>query len=423
MKAVVMSKAGKLNIVLCDNGTFRKIKGSYEIGQTLEVRKSDFIQPRKISAGAVFSGLAACAAVFLGLCFYEVTVPYSYVTLDADASIEYSLNRLNKVVDIRALDKDSEAIVERLKRDGIKNDTLAKAIEMTVVVLKENDYLSANDNEVVIGVVSNDEKLRNKLSNEIETGSSSADKDISLSILQSEKQDREEAMSQGISTGKYKLTKQSTPTAAATVASVDNKKTSSSANTNTGSSYTPAPTTSESSGGSTPSSGGGTTPSTSKKKPVEAMSATCSTEPAPSAPSEPSKQDPGSSESSVAPANDNTETPAPAPAPTEPTDNKTDPASDTGSTTETPEDSGSAASSEDSSSGSESSVTPAPAEPAPEPAAPEEPGDSGNYNDTPGDDAETPTPEDNSGNSSSDEYFDSSDSASEGVNEVPNTEF
>jgi hypothetical protein len=59
MKAVVMSKAGKLNIVLCDDGTFRKIKGSYEIGQTLEVRKSDFIQPRKISAGAVFSGLAA----------------------------------------------------------------------------------------------------------------------------------------------------------------------------------------------------------------------------------------------------------------------------------------------------------------------------------------------------------------------------
>lgn len=218
MKAVVMEKSGKINIVLCSDGVFRKVKGDYEIGQTLHLNSSDFIGANRYSNLAILSGLAASVAVFFGGLFYETSLPCAYVTLDAEPSIEYSLNRLNRILDVKALNESAEPIVETLKKDGIKNDSLTEAINMTVVVLKENDYLSDNENEVVIGVVSNDEKRRQQLAGEVENSDVSNDKAISVSVLHTEKEERVAAISNGVSAGKYKQTQKSSSSSASTAA-------------------------------------------------------------------------------------------------------------------------------------------------------------------------------------------------------------
>ena len=256
MKAVVMEGKKRICVVLCEDGTFRKIRGSYKVGDTIEVKTSDFItEESNISklrqCLPILSGVAAAAVLVSSIGYYETAVACSYVTLDATPSIEYTLNRLDKVIRVEALNEEAQPIIETLTHQGVKYNSIGDAIDMTVEVLRANDYLSEENNEIIIDVVSESEGRSEKLSKQVEKSLAGNDSSLSLSVLKSDKEDRASAKGSGISTGQFKVLKDGKPrtdspssavtasnagTVASTAASTAKKPVSV---------YTPAPTTSD----------------------------------------------------------------------------------------------------------------------------------------------------------------------------------
>lgn len=213
MKAVVMEGKKKIFVVLCEDGTFRKIRGAYKVGDTIEVKASDFItEESKVTSLKrclpILSGVAAAAVLVTSISYYETAVACSYVTLDATPSIEYTLNRLDKVIKVEALNEEAEPIIETLTHQGVKYNSIGDAIDMTVEVLRANDYLGDENNEIIIDVVSESNGRQEKLSKQVEKSLAGSDSSLSLSLLKSDKEDRASAKGSGISTGQFKAIKE-----------------------------------------------------------------------------------------------------------------------------------------------------------------------------------------------------------------------
>ncbi len=212
MKAVVMEMNNNICSVLCDDGAFRKLKGSYEIGQEIDVvpGKRNYCLPlgkktKQRSYTGYIAGLAAAAVLFLAVGSYETVFAYSYVTLDVNPSIEYTLNRLNRVIKVSALNEDASTIVESLN-SSVRLNTLSDAVSKTIDTLQEYEYLIEDDSSVLVDVVSGSDSVTELLTSSVTTSVEDYD-NITVSIITSDENDRAAANENGISTGRYEAMK------------------------------------------------------------------------------------------------------------------------------------------------------------------------------------------------------------------------
>ena len=215
MHAIVMEKKKRICAVLCDDGCFRKIAGNFDVGQEISVIADSpttcHIRGKKNrhqSMYRIFLPYAAAALIIIaaGLSYmYETALAYSYVTVDVNPSIEYTLNRLNRVINVTALNDDATSIVENLN-GSIKNKSLSDALSETVAVLQENNYLLGDDASILIDVVPGSERSYSDLSGDI--SETFDDSNISLCLLESDIASRQEAIDSGMSTGRFEAMKQ-----------------------------------------------------------------------------------------------------------------------------------------------------------------------------------------------------------------------
>ncbi len=200
MKAVVMEKKNNECAILCDDGTFRKIKGNYEVGEKIDYKpKASFVNIKYLA------GLAAAMLIFFGAGTYELAFSCSYVTVDVNPSIEYELNRINRVIGVTALNDDATAIVDTLYDSGIRFSALNEAIDMTVDELKSRGYLLEDDNTMLVDVVADDEERSTDLEVSVAESSAYNSEDTTVICLKSTKEVREEAKKNGISAGRYEV--------------------------------------------------------------------------------------------------------------------------------------------------------------------------------------------------------------------------
>ena len=215
MHAIVMEKKKRICAVLCDDGCFRKIAGNFDIGQEISVIADSpttcHIRGKKNrhqSMYRLFLPYAAAALIIIaaGLSYmYETALAYSYVTVDVNPSIEYTLNRLNRVINVTALNDDAAEVVDALS-DSLKNKSLSDALSETVAVLQENNYLLGDDASILIDVVPGSEHSYSDLSGDISEAFD--DSNISLCLLESDIASRQEAIGSGMSTGRFEAMKQ-----------------------------------------------------------------------------------------------------------------------------------------------------------------------------------------------------------------------
>ena len=215
MHAIVMEKKKRICAVLCDDGCFRKIAGNFDVGQEISVIADSpttcHIRGKKNrhqSMYRIFLPYAAAALIIIaaGLSYmYETALAYSYVTVDVNPSIEYTLNRLNRVINVTALNDDATSIVENLN-GSIKNKSLSDALSETVAVLQDNNYLLGDDASILIDVVPGSERSYSDLSGDI--SETFDDSNISLCLLESDIASRQEAIDSGMSTGRFEAMKQ-----------------------------------------------------------------------------------------------------------------------------------------------------------------------------------------------------------------------
>jgi hypothetical protein len=162
MKAVVVEVSGKTAVALKKDGTFVKTARACSIGDIIEITEPQrfFMVSRKFAA--IAAALLACI-IAGGVFSYQTVFAASYISLDVNPSLEYALNRQNRVIEVKALNSDAEPIAEQLLQEGIRNDTIAEAVSETMEILYKENYLGTGEESVLIAVSSDSAKTADQL--------------------------------------------------------------------------------------------------------------------------------------------------------------------------------------------------------------------------------------------------------------------
>ncbi|SHL40188.1 hypothetical protein SAMN02745136_04805 [Anaerocolumna jejuensis DSM 15929] len=171
MKSVVVEIRGKFAAVLSDDGSITKVRNrNYAVGQEILPEKAACHSKAGNESGLLLKEkekgmimkklhitkkLAVCAAcvAFLLLCsgtgIWAYASPYSYVSLDVNPSIYYTLNRFDQVINVKAVNDDGKIILEKIKISGLKHKSIEKAILTTVERISKEGYFTRNNTPAV----------------------------------------------------------------------------------------------------------------------------------------------------------------------------------------------------------------------------------------------------------------------------------
>ncbi|MBO6301482.1 MAG: hypothetical protein J6N15_03485 [Ruminiclostridium sp.] len=166
MKAVILERKGGEAAVLAENGTFMKVRHSGEVGEEIEIAAPVpmmWIKQRWVK------GLAAAAIVLAvagGAYHYSAVSVSAYVSVSTGGDhVEFSLNRLGRVVSVTALGDNSQAV------ESIKNSThgmrIEEAVPAALAILEEDGKLSEQEDPVVVGITADSEIRSESLENAI----------------------------------------------------------------------------------------------------------------------------------------------------------------------------------------------------------------------------------------------------------------
>lgn len=212
MKSVVVEIKAGYAAVLSEDGCISKIKNrNYIIGQVIEIKSSKF---KNINKLVMCSALTAMIAIAGGITLWAYKTPYSYVSLDVNPSIEYSLNRFDKVISVTAVNDDGQEILNELELDKLENQNIEDAVAETVNQISKDGYFDNNiDNDIEGGIIiatsgedleKSDElaeKLQKSLENEIEE----IGEDIKLETISVGLERVQKAKELGVTPGKLNL--------------------------------------------------------------------------------------------------------------------------------------------------------------------------------------------------------------------------
>ncbi len=205
MKAVIVECSNGAAVALCDDGTFRKLKNKgYSIGQELIIN-------HKPSSKRIVQKLSICASLalvllsFAGIGSHSLVEPYSYVSLDINPSIEYALNRYDKVISVSGINNEGQQVVSSIESD-IKNQNITTALGVTIGQLEKDHYIVQKAyNHVIVSVYSaNDTKARS-ITSRVNTFSAEKSDICSIDTIPVSKEVKDDADSLGITPGKLAL--------------------------------------------------------------------------------------------------------------------------------------------------------------------------------------------------------------------------
>lgn len=142
MKGVIVGIEGKSAAALLADGCIIKTANkNYVIGQVITMEKQVGLNFKKRMA---WFGSAAALLVFSAVSGWAYLSPYSYVSLDVNPSIEYSLNRFDRVLSVKAVNDDGEEILKQISLANLSNKKIDEAIALTVKQISEEGYFAGD---------------------------------------------------------------------------------------------------------------------------------------------------------------------------------------------------------------------------------------------------------------------------------------
>jgi len=209
MKAVIVEIRDKYVAALSKDGRILKIKNdNYAIGQEI-IMKEQWINNRrfvKIAATA-----AASIMLFVAPAWAYLT-PYSYVSLDVNPSVEYTVNMFDRVLSVKAVNDDGEEILKEMDLDDLKNKNIEVAVqEVLNGIIDAGFFAEGEEGGVMIAASSKNneksqelaEKLKSKVEETIKEDSSESEVEVAAVGVGEERV--EEARKLGVTPGKLNL--------------------------------------------------------------------------------------------------------------------------------------------------------------------------------------------------------------------------
>ncbi|GAB2046072.1 hypothetical protein AGATL06_25710 [Agathobaculum sp. TL06] len=152
MRAVIVAIQGRRAAALASDGAVYRVDAAgRSVGQVIEVasrRRRSWKKPLS---------WAACAAVLCAMAttgVYAAYEPYAYVSIDAADSIEYTLNRFDQVLEVRAVGEDAAPLTETLQEQIPRFSHLDLAMERTMDQMYAAGGLTGADSDFVMVAVS-----------------------------------------------------------------------------------------------------------------------------------------------------------------------------------------------------------------------------------------------------------------------------
>ncbi|MEI5934982.1 anti-sigma factor domain-containing protein [Bacillus albus] len=206
-KGIVMDIKKHSVVVLTPNGEFITCKrkgNSCVIGEEIsfeeqEQRASRFSIPYFLKPASLLIACFLCALLF----FYNQPEEkvFAYVSVDINPSLEVSVTKDLRVIDLQACNDDGRRILKELKQ--WENKQLQEVIRTIIKQSQEDKYLT-NDKQVMLTAVAKDKSLEPKLEKAMKELKKEYElKHITVEYQSSTMQVREDARKAGIGTGVY----------------------------------------------------------------------------------------------------------------------------------------------------------------------------------------------------------------------------
>lgn len=162
MKAVIVEIKGSNAAVLSEDGRISQVKNrNYKIGQEISMSNNSY---------AKWALTAAAAMLLFVTPAWAYMTPYSYVSLDVNPSFEFSINRFDRVLEVKAVNGDAEEMVKEMNIAGLKNKEIKDAVRNVLTELKNQGYITeGEDGGVVVATSSKSEEKTNNLAVALKT--------------------------------------------------------------------------------------------------------------------------------------------------------------------------------------------------------------------------------------------------------------
>ena len=168
MKGIIVEIHPPYAALLSEDGDIIKVANDdYIIGQEVVINMKTKGNFRRIMAIAT---TAAMLVMVLGISSLAYFTPYAYVSMDVNPSIEFVLNRFDRVLEINGVNEDGEAILKsmELTQTKLKNKSIDSALELTIQTVAQAGYFEGDESAVVIATASEDPVSAQDLAVELE---------------------------------------------------------------------------------------------------------------------------------------------------------------------------------------------------------------------------------------------------------------
>ncbi len=208
MKAVIVEIEGNYAIALDKKGDFIKLKKrvSYKVGYEVDIASASSFQLR---TAVKIASIAAVFFLIVGLSIgaYCYTVPYTYINVDINPSVEITANIFNRIIKVEGINEDGKKL---LQNTGSRNKSIRDGIGSILESAIESGYLKDKKSSAVLFTVSGKSKvkveslekdIKNTVAKELKTAKVEAD----VVIRQISIEKHNESRKAGVSPGKRKL--------------------------------------------------------------------------------------------------------------------------------------------------------------------------------------------------------------------------
>lgn len=206
MKAVVLEISENEATVMTHDGDIIGIRNkNYDIGQEINIKRASATLSAKIYKFTPIIAAAAVAVVIIaggaGLYFN----PYGTISLDINPSIEYTINRFDRVLEVNGMNDDGSDILASINTDRLINRNIEDAVDATIEQIEADGYITDEDgNYIVVSANTKEENHTDELLVKLDNRVKSFEKTEPV-IFKVTDDELGEAHRQGISAGKKKM--------------------------------------------------------------------------------------------------------------------------------------------------------------------------------------------------------------------------
>ncbi len=205
MKAVVLEISEKEATVMTRDGDIIGIRNkNYDIGQEININRTSAGISTKVYRFAPIAAAAAAVVVIIsGAGLYYA--PYGTVSLDINPSIEYTINRFDRVLEVNGMNDDGSDILASISTEEILNRNIEDAVDMTIEQIEADGYITDEDgNYIVVTANTKEDNHTDELLVKLDNRVRSYEKTEPV-IFKVTDDELGEAHEQGISAGKKKM--------------------------------------------------------------------------------------------------------------------------------------------------------------------------------------------------------------------------